>query len=332
MKHAQQSDGVPRLAWVLSVVFLFLISFTQEAYSQNRKFLVAYGGVSGTTAPLWLTKEERLFEKQGLQVDLLYITSTKAAQAMVAGDLSFATSTGSLVINSNMAGSGMVIIAGMTNTIPFSLVTTASISRPEDLKGKKIAISQLGGSSDFAARFALTRMGLQADKEVAIVQIGSQPERLAALTAGGVQGALIEPPTTLLARKLGFKVLTDLGSLGLEYPHSVIASTRGFLEREPEVSKRFLKAYAEGYALYRSNREAGLRALAKYMKLNDSEMLDETYREFTGKFQNPKPYPTMGGIKLVLDTIATKNPKAAAFKPEDFVFLKYLDEVTGGKP
>jgi len=306
--------------------------FSQEAYPQTRKFLVAYGGVSGTTAPLWLTKQEKLFEKQGLQVDLLYITSTKAAQAMVAGDLPIATSTGSLVINSNLAGSGMVIIAGMTDTIPFSLVTSARIARPEDLRGQKIAISQLGGSSDFAARFALTRMGLQPDKDVAIIQVGSQPERLAALAAGGVQGALIEPPTTLRARKMGFKVLTDLGSLGLQYPHSVIASTRGFLDREPEVSKRFLRAYAEGYALYRSNREAGLRALSKYMKLDDPEMLEETYREFTGKFQSPKPYPSMAGIKLVLETIARKSPQAAASKPEDFVFLKYLDEVTGGKP
>ncbi|MBI3014464.1 MAG: hypothetical protein HYY65_05255 [Candidatus Tectomicrobia bacterium] len=181
MKHTQQSHGFSCRVFVLAALLLFSVFSSQDTYSQTRKFLVAYGGVSGTTAPLWLTKQEKLFEKQGLQVDLL-------------------------------------------------------------------------------------------------------------------------------------------------------ASTRGFLEREPEVSKRFLKAYAEGYALYRSNREAALRALAKYMKLDDPEMLEETYREFTGKFQTPKPYPSMAGIKLVLDSIAKKSPKASGSKPEDFVFLKYLDEVTGGKP
>jgi len=291
---------------------------------------VGYSAITANQVPLWITKEAGFFEKNRLEVTLVFIEGgSKTTQALLAGDVPIVQVGGSSVVQSRLAGSEAVIIAGAFNTLNFKLVTVPEITEPRQLKGKIVGTSRFGSSNDFAARFMLEHFGLAPDKDVPIIQIGSEPARFAALKGGSIHATLVEVPTTLQARKLGFNIIADLGELGLEYQHTAIATTQGVIQTRPEAVRRFMKAYVEGIHYYKTRKAESMAVIAKYLKMNDMEAVEEAYNEIGVKRTPRKPYPTLKGVQLILSEIADVNPKARGTKPETFVdarFVKELDD------
>jgi ABC-type nitrate/sulfonate/bicarbonate transport system substrate-binding protein len=313
----------------LSICALLALSFgARIANAEMEKLHLGYSIYAGVTAPLWVAKEAGWFEKNGLSVDLIYFKGgTEAAQALIAGDVPIAMLGGSAVISSNLAGSGNVILAGLENTISFKLVTSKDITTPLQLRKKKLGVASIGGSTYLATVLALAHFGIKPD-EVTILAIGSPSMRLAALSAGSIQGTVILPPETLLAKKMGLTFLVDMAQLGIEFQSAAIAAGKSILERRPDTVKRFVKAIVEGIHTYRTDQDFSLRVLKKYLKTDDLEVIEETYRFYVQNIPK-KPYPTMRGIQAVIDQIARRNPKAGDSKPSQFVnvsFLKELDE------
>jgi ABC-type nitrate/sulfonate/bicarbonate transport system substrate-binding protein len=150
----------------------------------TQKINVAYSSISGNVSPLWVTQDKGFFRKYGLEVQSILIESgTTTAQALVAGDISFASVAGPAAIQSNLRGADVVMIAGIINTLTFQLYTERGITRPDQFKGKSVGVTRYGSATDFAMRYALDKYGLDPDKEVAILQLGNQPAQLAALEA-----------------------------------------------------------------------------------------------------------------------------------------------------
>lgn len=325
---AKKREGVPisRVVWLLLIGSLLGGGVQAGA----EELTVGYSAITANQAPLWVTKEAGLFEKNGLQVTLVFIEGgSKATQALLAGDVPIIKVAGPAVVQSRLAGGDTLIIAGVFNTLNFKLVTAPEIKEPKQLKGKKLGTSRFGSSNDFGARFMLEHFGLTPDKDVPILQIGSEPARFAALKAGSIQAILVEVPTTLMAKKLGFNIIADLGELGLEYQHTAIATTQGFIQRRGETVRRFMKAFVEGIHYYKTHKALSLAVIARYLKTSDTEAVEEAYNEIGLKRTPSKPYPTLKGIQLILDEIGEKNPKAKGMKPEafvDFRFIKELDE------
>src|SRR6266576_4588143 len=176
-----------------------------------QKINVAYSSISGNVSPLWVAQDKGFFRKYGLEVQAILIESgTTTAQALVAGDISFASVAGPAAIQSNLRGADVVMIAGLVNTLVFQLYTERGITRPDQFKGKSVGVTRFGSATDFAMRYALEKYGLDANKDVAILQLGNHPAQLAGLEAGRVQGAMLSMPTSLLAKKMGFPMLADL--------------------------------------------------------------------------------------------------------------------------
>jgi NitT/TauT family transport system substrate-binding protein len=267
----------PKSLWFYVLVLLSLSTAVMSAEPEGERLNMGYSIYSGMTAPVWATKEAGLFEKNGLNVQLVYLRGgTEAAQALITGDIPFAMMGGGAVIASNLAGSGSVILAGIENAILFKLVTSKEIDSAEKLRGKKLGVASLGGSTYLATVRALQYFGMKAN-DVTILSIGSGPTRLAAVQSGSIQGAVFLPPETLIAKKLGLNFLLDLGSLGVEFQNAVIATGKNVVEKRPETARRFVKAIVEGIHVYRTDRDFGLRVLRKYLKTTDQEILEETY-------------------------------------------------------
>jgi len=206
-------------------------------------------------------------------------------------------------------------------------VTSKDIDSAEKLRGKKLGVASLGGSTYLATVRALQHFGMKAN-DVTILSIGSGPTRLAAVQSGSIQGAVFLPPETLIAKKLGLNFLLDLGALGVEFQNAVIAAGKSVVEKKPETARRFIKAMVEGIHAYRTDRDFGLRVLRKYLKTGDQEILEETYDFYSDKV-SPKPYPTVKGMQAVLGDLASRNPKAKDAQTSQLVnlsFLKELDE------
>src|SRR5581483_1389918 len=293
------------------------------------KIRIAYSSISGNQIPAWVAYEKGFFRKNGLDAELVFIEAgSRAVSALLNGDVAMAQMAGPSVIQSRLQGQDVVIIAGFLNTMDYQLMVHNSITRPDQLKGKTMAVSRVGSSSDFATRYALNKYGLIPDKDVTIVEIGSQPARFAALEAGKIQGAMVTVPLTLKAKKLGFHALADLQMLGLEYQHTALVTSRALIKSKPEVVRNAMKSMVEAIHYYKTQRADALAVLGKYLKENSPEALDETYEGIGLALIPEKPYPTLRGIQIMLSELSAKDPKAQKARPEEFVdtsFIKELD-------
>jgi ABC-type nitrate/sulfonate/bicarbonate transport system substrate-binding protein/LysM repeat protein len=293
-----------------------------------QKINVAYSSISGNVSPLWVTQDKGFFRKYGLEVQAILIESgTTTAQALVAGDISFASVAGPAAIQSNLRGADVVMIAGIINTLVFQLYTERGITRPDQFKGKSVGVTRYGSATDFAMRYALEKYGLDPNKEVAILQLGNQPAQLAALEAGKVQGAMLSAPTSLRAKKMGFPMLADLQMLGLEYQHTSIATSRALIKSKPDMVRDFMRAYIEGIQYAKTHRKETMDILAKYLRTDDKDIIDDTYDSIIQTLVPEKPYPTLKGVQIILRELGLKDPAARSARPEQFVDTSIVKEL-----
>lgn len=204
------------------------------------------------------------------------------------------------------------------NRLLHVVVTRGAIRKPEDLKGKKLASDRYGSLSDVVLRDALRHFNLAPDRDVAIIQAGGLPERLGAMKAGAVDGAILSGETAMQAEKLGFHLTVDVSQLPIRYPGSTIVVTRSYLQSNREVLKRFLRGWVEGIKTAKTDRELTTAVLQRYLKSNDREILDrlfEIYKDVQEKI--PAPDPQVMGTAL--KQLAASVPQASQLKVEDFI-------------
>lgn len=292
------------------------------------KITIAYSSVSGNMASLWITYERGFFRKYGLDVQLVFIESgSTTVQSLIAKEVVFAQMAGASAIQSRLRGSDVVMIAGFLNTMDYQLMVDKGITRPEQLKGKTLAVSRVGSSSDFATRYALDKFGLTPGKDVTILEIGSQPARFAALESGKVHAAMVAVPSTLKAKALGFHTLADLQMLGLEYQHTGLATTQALIKARPDLVRNVMKAYVEGIHYYKTHRAESVAILGKYLKTTDADVLAEVYEHLGILLTPEKPYPTLRGIDIMLRELSQRDSKTKVARPEDFVDLTFIKEL-----
>jgi ABC-type nitrate/sulfonate/bicarbonate transport system substrate-binding protein len=314
-----------------NLIFL-LICWNSLAEAQLAKLRVGYSAISEVDMPAWVAKETKLFEKNGLDVQLIYFTGgTTAVLALISGEVPICQVAGPAVVNSALAGSDIIMIAGGATSADYSLISGREITRPEQLKGGSVAVSNFGAASDFIARYALEKIGLTPGRDVSIVQAGGISDRLAAVLTGRVQATVLNPPANFIGQKKGLNVLADVAKLGLAFQNTGVATSRRFGREQPDIVRRYVRAQVEAVHRIYTDKQTALQILTKYFRGNvERDILEKTWELLTeGTLLPRKQYPTMEGIKFILAPLAEKDPKARAVKPEDFAdlsFIKALDE------
>jgi len=302
-----------------------------EVPLELKKLNVCFSSPSGTMVPVWYAFEKDLFEKYGLDVNLAYIGSgSRAATAMIAGDVAFCQIAGSAVTNSVVAGADLVMIGGLFNTYVYSLMVTPDIQSADDLVGKAVAISRAGSSSDAAIRVALEGLGLVPDTDVAVLAIGGQSARLAAMESGAVSGTVVSVPETVEAKEVGFVELLDMSTLNVPFQHTGVATTRTLLDSDRETAVNFMKAVTEAIALMKSDPEGTKSVMAEYLLLDvedDAASLDEAFNVLILGYLPQAPYPTLDGIQTLLTNLVDEDPNAANFTPEDVADTSIVQEL-----
>jgi NitT/TauT family transport system substrate-binding protein len=307
-----------------------LLAFAAPAAAQLRKLNIAYTATSPYQAILIITRDAGLFRKHGLDVSLIFTSGgSLGIQAMLGGDVAMTLSDGSASVGSKLAGVDVLIIASFINTFPYSLISIPEIKQVAQLKGTAVAVSRFGSATDLGVRMALAKVGLNPEKDVTLLQIGVQTARFAALQSKNVQSTIITPPFTLTARKLGYNTLIDMSQLNIPYQLTALLASRSYIKEHPDAVEAVVRAMSEGVHFYKREKEASLKILAKYLKTDDREALEETYREVALKVVPEKPYPSIAGIQTILDEYAKRNPKVKGARPEEFVdssFVKKLED------
>lgn len=313
------------------IFFLFLILNPFTALSQSYpNVYVGLVSITPTNAPVLAAADGGYFKRHGLDVKPLVMSGSSTALAgMLSGEVNLITIAGSGVINAHLAGRDAVMIAGTVNFAPYELIVSKEIQRMEDLKGKKVGIARFGGSADFLARWGLEKNGLKPGRDVIILQTGGNPERLAAVSQGAIQATLLEQSFAYQAKKAGFRSLMDYSTIGLDYQHSGIGTTRSFIAKNRDLVNRFLKAVIEGIHRLKNDQAFGLRVIERHLRITDKEAIQAAYDANVPQLPHV-PYVNLKGMKFLLDTIVETNPKAKNLKPEQVGDNSILQEIEAG--
>jgi NitT/TauT family transport system substrate-binding protein len=301
--------------WLTSSARIF------SAEAPSRTVNVAVPAVSLLQAPLFVAIDSGAFKKHGLEVRYI-VTGARTIQALIGGSVQFAQGVSSRTVPAAvLGGADAVLIANFSDKLLFTMHSGPEINSLQDLRGKVIGVSGIGGSTDFATRLALREAGLIPDKDVAIRGVGGVPETVAALKAKIVQAGTLSPPSSFVAQKAGFKILFDMSTLGVDYVSSGLGVTKAASE-----AKQFLMAMIDGAKILKSDEEFSLRVLAKHTRISDREVLKQSYSYLRPYFLK-LPYPSTRAIKDTLDALAKDLPKAKDADPKDFIDNSILKEI-----
>ena len=313
----------------IGLIFLFLASGTgaESAHAQLTRLKTSYSALTANMAAYWLAKEAKIFEKHGLNVDVVLIESgVTTVQALTAGETQIAMGGGTVAVSSNLAGSDIVSISSIESRMPYALLTQKEIKSFEQLKGKKLAVSRFGSASDLAARLILQRYGLVPDKDVAILQTGGTSTRLSALSKRSVDSTVLTPEFFNVAKKGGFTILVDPTQYDIPFPQLEVLTSRAFLKAQPDLVTRYMRAIVEGIYMVKQNPEPSISALRKYLKIDDRDALEEVYKLYKELYQ-PVPHVSAAAIQTQLTWMAEKDPRAKAAKPEQFIDDSIMREI-----
>jgi NitT/TauT family transport system substrate-binding protein len=292
---------------------------------------VCTSSTTGTHVVFVYAIEKGIFAKYGLDVTVISMDSgSHAVAALISGSVPLCQISGPAVVYAAVAGADVAIVGGLVNTYVYSLMVPAGIRSPSNLKGKSVAISSPGSASETSMRLALRTLGLQPDRDVTVLAIGGQGERMAAMEAGYVAGTLVSPPETTLARQKGFHVLLDMSAMDLPDLHTGIVTSRAFIERNRPTVLNFMKAIGEAVFLIKRDKNSTLDVLSKLLQLDrqkDGASLEETYDVLLKGKLVDIPYPSLAAIEAVLAEIAHENPSAARFKPEQVADMGIIREL-----
>ena len=320
---------IGRKLWMAGMIIALATAISETGNAQSRtprKIRVGVSAVSMGNIILYVTKEARVYEKYGLDAEVITMNGSGiSSKALISGGIDIAPIATPTVINANLAGSDMQILAHTLPGVVHALMVKPEIKRVEDLKGKKIAVSSLGSLTDFLVRFIAKKKGLNPDRDVTLIQTGGDADRVVALSSGVVEGAALSHPAYGRARKLGFPMLWD-SAKEVDYPWIEITTRRAIIKNDREMIMNYMKAHLEGIALFKRDREFSKKVIKKTLRLDDEELLNESYDIFSKAFI-PAPYPNLSGMKTSYEYVAATRPDVWKHKPEEFADSSFLEEL-----
>ena len=306
---------------------LLALSLARVPAGALESIVIAYPTTSSQFTPLWFARDVGLYEKYGLDGKLVFIQGGSILlQAMLAGQVQAAQNGIAETAVAILRG-GDVRMLGVTSKIfPYTLIVSKGIKSAKDLVGGKLAVNRLGDVSAIGSQIALRKLGLNPDKDVTMLQVGGSPQRLAALQSGAVQAAALDFMSGLRLSKLGYTVLAQVS---LSYPYLGPVVSGRFLKENPAAAEAFVKAFVEAVARFKRNREEGIKALARYMKSNETDVLNKAYDFIANEFYAENLEPDNKSFQELLEELGEREPlakKATIGQVFDLTIVRKLEK------
>jgi NitT/TauT family transport system substrate-binding protein len=287
---------------------------------------IAYSSVNPHALLVSLAEKRGLYAKYGLSSVVVYIPGgSTVIQAMLSGDVDLGQLTGPPGVAANLRGADILYVAMTDDKMGYQLVTRSEIKSAAELRGKKFAISRFASSSDFGLRTMLRRVNVD-PKEVTILQIGNESERLAALRSGSIDGSVFNAPFGALAKKFNFNIVADATALGIPYFNTGMCGSAKLIQRNEGRILNFLRAYVEAIKIFKTEPEYTMKALAQFSRVNDQELLKEAYEYNKNKIPDI-PYPSVSAMQAVVDPLVAAEPKLGKVDARNFVTDRYLKKL-----
>jgi NitT/TauT family transport system substrate-binding protein len=323
MARLLESLKLKNLATLLPMVLILVSSGGARGAEQIR---VGYGSLSTSYAPIWLAGEARLFQRNGLHVEILYLESALVRTALISGEIAMGGMSGTTMAAPRLQGADPIIIASFANALQYRLVVRPDIRSVADLKGKRVGVANFGLGAHRGAQVMLAKLGLNPDTDVTMLQIGGDPTRLSALLSGSIDASVFNPPLYHRAVEAGMKVLANIEDMNFPVQGSALVTTDRLVKKNPDLVRRAVRSIVESIHLIKTNPELTQQAIRKFMRLKDNRDIEEAY-QIMRDIAPPKPYPTVEGMKAVLDELSPKLPAAKTAQPRDFMDTRFIEEL-----
>jgi len=314
-----------RVRGLIVLAFIALLALCNRA-AHAASYIAYISDSTNSSVIYWIAKEAGIFKKHGLDLDTIFINgSVRGIQSLIAGDLSYSGAVGTAVINAKLAGADIAIIQSQMNTLPYFIIGNANIKSPEMLKGRAAAVHIPGTSADFAMRLALSKVGIQY-KDIKAITVGGAPARLAAVTQGQADFTVVTDGEKIQGEKLGLKTIIDMAKLNVPFQFNCSVTTRKKIRENPDDVRRVVWTMAESIHFFKTRKEESIKIMQKYTRGVSREILEAAHVANSALLVEDT-YPTLEGLKQTLEVQSLTDARAAKFKAEDMVELRFVDEL-----
>lgn len=314
---------------LLFVLILVLVAEAAPSLAQRSSVRVSYPAPSTVYLPTWVANDAGLFRKNGLDVELVHVGSSPIAMAaFLAGEIDILGGGGSSGPNAYLRGQrDLAFFASVNNRFVFSIYGPAAMSSLSAARGKRVGVTRFGGTMDFATRHFLRLSGLDPARDLAMVQVGRVQDILSALMAGSVDVGTMAFPYDIKAKEAGYRELVDLAQSGVRYASSSFLARRQFLAQQKPRIEGFVRALIEAIHFIRTRRDEGIKILARYTRLSETKVLEQTY-DFHSRVIWPRiPEVQPEDLKLVLEELAGTNPEARKIDAAELIYNVAVKDV-----
>jgi NitT/TauT family transport system substrate-binding protein len=312
-------------------IILLALGFATSKAEAAEKLVGIYSARVMSQSMPWIAQEAGLFHKNNLDFHLVYIASSgMVTAAMLSGDAEISLTGGVGILRAYAQGAtDLVFIGSAKNILTQSILAGAEIKRPEDLKGKKIGVTRIGGNTHYFTIQVVRRFGLDPDRDIAFIQTGGEFETLAALANGAIHAATMTSPADARAIAQGFHYVVYGPDLRIPYAATSYVTRRSVIAKRPQVVAQFMRTMAEATKILHTDKEFTYRVLGKQLRVDDRKVLDGAYNEEI-KALEPKLAIKADALQAILDEVSQLDPRAKKIKPQDVVDSRYLDEMQKG--
>jgi NitT/TauT family transport system substrate-binding protein len=310
----------------VKTVWLILALTTFAARVTAEPIKIAYSGVSAAGTPVWLAKEEGIFAKHGLEADLVAVRSAPLqVTALVSNEVQFVRGSVSSMLTAAAQGAKLKILLSLfAERASYDFLTSPSITRPADLKGKKIGVQDFSGLLWTLTMLSLREMGLDPQRDnISIQAIGDSTVIAQSLATGIIDAAALDKLQSVRLQGLGVKVLLDLSRIA--FPSSPFMGAEAFIDKNPQTIEKFIKALIESSTIMRAQKERGLAVLQRHIK-TDRALAEIGYKNLLEDL-TAYTFTSVKGLKTVQEIVALRDPKIAKYNVEDLLDQRVLRKV-----
>lgn len=321
-------------AKLFAVALIISASFSLAVYSfaaAPGKIILGYAAPGARALPFWIAQELGLFNKYGLDVEPVFIRGAPLlVSGLASGDIHIGSTGGSATLAAVAAGQDLKIIATFGSRNTFDLISQPNIKRPEDLRGKRIGLTSIGGTTWMALLLWLEHFGLDVQRDKMQLQpTGEQALTVQALDAGVVNAAILDGIYSSRVKPKGFTVLGEYSDLKYQFISQALVVQKSLLQQRGDMLENLLKAEIEGlaYVLAPKNKAAVIKTLMRRMK-TAAGPAEEGYLDLL-RGMDRKPFPTVESLVHVQRLMKAQNPKIGAVNLEelnDARLVKKLDD------
>jgi len=285
-------------------------------------FRIAYGVTGENPAVLWIGVGQGFYRKHGLNVEAIFMRNGPLSMsAMVSGDVQMNFTSANNVLNAAAAGLDAVVVANAIAHGDGVFMARPEIQKPEDLKGKSVAIQSIGGGGWANNMLCLDYLNLDPDRDkIQFVVLGDQPSRVQALESGRVQASWIGYTFSEPLKKKGFTAFVDLGRAPIPYMGSSLVTRRQFVRQDPKSIEGVIKGTLDAIRFIKKpeNQPAVTQMIMRRLRLSRPEEAEASYRVIHNLYSDDL-LPNAAGVKKIHQILSKANPKLRKMNPEDVI-------------